>query len=291
MRADTRVLITAVALGAIPAAAAAQTAGGPVLRAVAATPTVAVKAWNPAGSIRFVAWDHDSVVVRGTLDSRMALAFGGRGGALKIVAERRGGGEPQSCDLVVYVPRRAMVSVKTVSADIAAEGASGWFYTVSGNLRLTGEATSIEAESMTGSLDLDVATPWVRARTGSGHLLLRGTPQDADVATISGVLSIAASSVLRGQFGSVSGDIHYAATPAPRSIVEFSNHSGSVDLLLPADVSASLTLTSSEGAIANGFTNARPASASLHAMRITLGGGQAQVTVRTFRGTIRLRPR
>src|SRR5262249_9801410 len=128
-------------------------------------------------------------------------------------------------DLVVYVPRTCTASVKTVSGDITADQVGGWFYTVSGNLRLSGRVRSIEAESMTGSLDLDVAGLWVKARTGSGHLLLRGEPETADLSTISGTLSVATSSVLRGQFASVTGDIHYAAAPARSAIVDMSDHS------------------------------------------------------------------
>src|SRR5947209_3796520 len=85
-------------------------------------------------------------------------------------------------------------------------------------------------------------------------VLIRGTPQDADVSTISGTLDIAATTVLRGQFSSVSGDIHYAGSPAPSGIYEFSNHSGSVDLLLPRSASATFSLSSIVGSIQNGFS-------------------------------------
>jgi hypothetical protein len=143
---------------------------------------------------------------------------------------------------------------------------------------------------MNGALDINVVTPWVKARGGNGHLLLRGEPQDADVSTISGTLSIATSSVLRGQFSTVSGDIHYAAAPSPRAIIEMSSHSGTVELLMPSSSSAALALSTVSGPIENGFTRIRPGASAPRSLRINLGRGDAQVTVRTFKGPIRLRP-
>jgi len=88
----------------------------------------------------------------------------------------------------------------------------------------------------------------------------------------------------------VTGDIHYPASPARSAIVDVSDHSGSVELLLPANSSAALTLSSVEGPIENGFTRARAAEANPRSMKLSLGLGEAQFTVRTFKGAIRLTP-
>jgi hypothetical protein len=267
----------------------AQAPAGKLLGARAVEPTIAIKAWNPLGSIRFIGWDKDSVVVRGTIGRTMQFMMSLGTGAMKLGAEGHwSDGKATPSEIVAWVPTRSTVSVKTVSADITADAVGGWFFTVSGNLRLSGRATSIEAESMNGSLDLDVSSLWVKARTGSGHLLLRGEPETADLSSISGTLSIATSSVLRGQFASVTGDIHYAAAPAPSAIVELSDHSGSVELMLPVNASADLALSSIEGPIENGLAGARPASSPSRSMNLRLGRGGAQLTVRTFKGPIRL---
>jgi hypothetical protein len=157
-------------------------------------------------------------------------------------------------------------------------------------MHLSGNASSIEAETMTGSLDLDVTTPWLRGRTGDGHLLLRGAPEDVDVSTVGGTLNVATMAVRRGQFGSVSGDIHYVGSPATGAIMEFSSHSGNVELMLPRSVSGVFSLTSINGAIDNGLSTVRPTATQPHSVRINMGRGGSQVTVRTFKGSIRLRP-
>jgi len=289
MRAEIRTsIILCIAAGA--AQAQRPNADGPMLCGVHADPIIGVKGYVPSGSLRIVGWDRDSVAIRGRVSGTMRSYCGGRNADMKFGVEPSQGTDAQPTDLVAYVPRGGTVSVKTVDADITATDISGLFYTVGGNIRLAGRATSIEAESMNGNVDLNVTTPWVKARTGRGHLLLRGAPQDADASTISGTLSIASSAILRGEFSTVSGDIHYAAQPASTAIFEFSSHSGGVDLFMPRTTSASLTLSSTSGPIENGFVASRPTSSDRHAVKVRLGAGAAQMTVRTFKGTIRLRP-
>ena len=277
-------------------AAAAQTTGdGALLGATAFGATGSIKVFNVAGSVRLVGWDKDSVVVRGRVPRGQHFAFrrlGDASSALMMGMLDVGGEGDRPCDFVAYVPRRATVAVKTVTADIDGMDVSGWFYSASGAVHLRGAAASVDIQSINGSIDADVATGIVRAKTGDGHLLLRGSPQDADVSTISGTLDIAAPSLLRGQFASVSGDIHYTGSPLAGAIFEFSNHSGAVDLVLPGAASGIFTLSSVTGAIENGVSLVRPASNAPHSLRLALGkaASGAQVTVRTFKGTIRLRP-
>lgn len=293
MRVDLLVIAGALALGSLRDIAAGQSAAdGPVLRARRVNPSVGIKIWMPAGKITLVAWDRDSLVVRGRIakDENFYLtAIDTRG--MKFGLEQRDGGESGGrSTLVVYLPRSARVSVKTVSTNVEGSGVSGAFYSVSGSMHLSGAVESVEAETMTGSLDLDVTTPWLRARTGDGHLLLRGAPEDVDVSTVAGTLDIATPTVRRGQFGSVSGDIHYVGSPVAGAIMEFSSHSGNVELMLPRTVSGVFSLTSITGAIENQLNSVRPAAGNPHSVRLSIGRGGSQVTVRTFKGAIRLRP-
>jgi hypothetical protein len=284
-----RVLVISAILFTAPSLATAQ-AAQPLLGARSAAATVSVKLWNAAGQLRIIGWDKDSVVVRGSVGRGAQLAIEGSGEAIKVEVRNDKPSSPVSADLVIYVPRGGKVAAKAVSSDIVASDASGWFYSASGTIRLSGTVSSAEVESMSGSIDLDLTTPWLRARTGDGHLLLRGSPQDADVATIGGPLDIAAHGIVRGQFGSVSGDIRYAGSPPRGAILDFSNHSGAVDLILPTNASAAVMLSSVAGHIENAFAQIRPTSQSPRALRLNLGLGEAQLTARSFKGTIRVRP-
>jgi hypothetical protein len=291
MRVDARVIVAALVLAVASKPASAQgPADGRVLGARHVSRSAAFKVWMPDGEMRMVAWDRDSLLVRGRVARGDNFFIGGDSAGMKFGVEHPGtDGSGGKSAIVVYLPRGARVSVKSVSANVDASGVSGWFYSVSGSMRLSGAASSVEAESMTGSLDLDLTTPWLRARTGDGHLLLRGAAEDVDVSTVTGTLDVATTTVRRGQFGSVSGDIHYVGSPASGAIMEFSSHSGNVELSLPASASGVFSLTSISGAIENGLSTVRPTAAQPHSMRLSLGRGGSQVTVRTFKGAIRLR--
>ena len=265
-------------------------ADGPVLEAHALDSTASVNLYVPFGSVRLVGWDRDSIVVRGQKARNARLFYGGGPQGVKMGVESSSRTDSEPSNLVIYMPRRGRVSVRTASANIVGEGVSGDFNSSSGNIRLSGVVSSAEAESMNGSLDVDLTTPWLRARTGDGHLLIRGAPQDVDASTVGGTLDIIAPKVMRGQFVSVSGDIHWIGSPARGSVFDFSNHSGAVDLALASSASAALTLSSVSGSIENGFTRVRPIASPPRTLRFNLGGGDAHVTVRTFKGTIRVRP-
>jgi len=287
-----REIASGIALLLGTAAGAQPSPQAPVLYRRAVEPTAGFKVYNPAGTVRVVGWDRDSIVVRGRVGrgERFYAGSSARGGKLGI-EDRAEGVDSRPSDLVIYVPRRSQLSVKTVSADVAGVDVSGWFYSVSGTIHLSGAATSIDAESMSGNVSLDVSAPWVHARTGDGHLLLRGAPQDADVSTIAGTLDVATPSLLRGRFASVRGDIHYVGAPPPNAIFEFSNHSGSVDCLLPREAAGVFDLSTVRGDIENGFTAVRPAlqPGRGRTLRLDLGRAGGHVSVRTFTGTIRVR--
>jgi hypothetical protein len=280
-----------VACAARAATGQASDADGPLLGARHAVLRLQVKVINLAGSVRLVGWDKDSLVVRGRIARNERFYFGGRDSVMKFGIEDDGDRTTLSrSNLVVYLPKHAQISLKTLAGDITGSDISGWFYTVSGNVRLSGSASTIEVQSMSGNVDLNVITPWVHARTGDGNLLVRGEPQDVDASTIGGTLSIASSTILRGQFGSVSGNIHYAASPAAGAIFDFSNHSGAIEFLLARSVSGVFSLSSIVGPIENGFTQVRPIASTPHSVRLSLGSGGAQIAARTFKGAIRLHP-
>ena len=97
-----------------------------------------------------------------------------------------------------------------------------------------------------------------RARA-KDRMVVRGTLQDVDASTISGALDVASAGILRGQFASVSGDIRYAGAPPPRAILDFSDHSGAVDIALSRSAAQHLRAFSTvAGTITTGFAQISP---------------------------------
>ena len=277
----------------VTGASGQQPGGQHIERRLAVDANASVKAFVPSGSVRIVAWDRDTIVVTGTIADDGQFFFGGNKRGAKFGVESASvGEEPGPAHLVIYVPAASIVSIKCVSADIDATNASGWFYTVDGNIRLRGSAREVQAEAMSGDINMTMSAPWVRMKTGSGALELGGHIADAEASSITGRMLISATGLTRGKFGSVTGDVVFAAPLGEGGIFEFDDHSGSVELRLPSTTTGLFQLTTIGGIIDNGLTPLRPASAGTshgQALAFRMGSGGARVTVRTFKGAIRLR--
>jgi len=291
-------VVTGIAVMASSATAQKQQSRDMVLEARHVSPTLPLKIYGIAGSIRLVGWDRDSLLI--TSRTRPPdFFFHYDSGGVKTgtdqfrfgIEEARTVESARPFHYVVYLPKQSRVSVKTVSGEIDATDVTGFFTSTSGAIQLRGTTAMLEVESVTGNIDLNANASWARVQTGGrGRLVIRGAVQDVDASTVDGELDVATPTVMRGRFVSVTGDIRYSATPAAGSIFDFSNHSGAIDMALPRDASATLDLSSVSGVVENGIAQARPAAGGAHSMRLTLGRGDAQMTVRTFKGTVRLRP-
>ena len=266
-----------------------------ISRGVPVNRDVGVKIWIPAGSIRLIGWDRDSLHVEGTLGKGETFYFGGAGSGAKFgVDESPAGRVSQPARLTAYVPRGARVNVRTVTASAEASDVSGWFSTVSGGIIVSGTAQEVQAEAIDGSIHLTVTSPFVRARTGSGTLTVAGHIEDLVGSTVSGPLTITAAGLARGRFESVTGAIIIAAPIDRAASIDIDNHNGPVELRLPSTVAADFDLTSVAGSITNYFDKRPPTTGRQ-------GRGQelsfftdpkgARIVVRTFKGMITLRQR
>jgi len=261
-----------------------------VERRIAVASNVSVKIWIPAGSIRLIGWDRDSLVVEGTIGKGDSFFFGGAGTGAKFgVDEPPAGKPPQPAHLVAYIPRGGRVNVRTISGSIEATDLSGWFNTVAGDIRISGATQEVNAEAMDGSIHLGVTSPYARARTGSGSLTVAGGVEDLSAATVSGPITINTKGIVRGRFESVTGPIVLEAPLDRAATIDVDNHNGSVELRLAASLLGDFDLTSVTGSITNRFDK-RSAVVSRQ------GRGQElafvtsvkgpRIVVRTFKGSI-----
>jgi putative adhesin len=289
-------VIASLSLAALAVAGGQSAPRDIVLAARHIGPTTPLKIFGVAGSVRLVGWDHDSVMVTGP-SKPPGFFFIPDPQTVKMGVEYRlgidettVGTDVRPSHLVIYLPKQSRIAIRTTSADIDGTDVSGFFTTGSGAILLRGASATLDVESINGNIDINANASWLRARTGRGRLIVRGTVQDVDASTVDGELDVASSAIVHGRFSSVTGDIRYGASPPASAIFDFSNHSGAVDLSLPRDVSAALDLSSVMGMVENGLGQARPVAGGAHSLRVKLGRGDAQITVRTFKGTVRLRP-
>lgn len=235
-------------------------------------------------------------------------------------------------DLEIRVPTRKDVTVRTTSADIEIQGIAGGVAgrstsgrvnvtgsprqvtasstsgevivnartstvrasSTSGNVRIAGAAQeSVAAEAVSGDVEVTASTPELAAESVSGNLTLSGATRRASASTVSGDATIRGSRLQYLSFESVSGNLRFDGDLLPAAAIKAESHSGNIDLLLPANVSADFQASSFSGDIVNDFgpaaqsTNRYTPSSEL---RFSTGNGGV-VEARTFSGDIRLRRR
>jgi hypothetical protein len=260
----------------------------PIERRQALAPGAGVKIFLPAGAVRLVAWDKDTLVVRGTVAPGSTYYYGAFHGGVKISVEP----DSAPAHLDVYVPRSSLVSVKTVSADIDATDVTGWFYGVTSHIAIRGTARDVEAESISGSVDLAVTAPWVRARTGQGRLTIAGQVADVSASTVNGAIDLTTGGIERARVSTVTGDVRFAGDPGTRGLVDIDDYGGAVELRLGAALGGECDVTTVAGVIVSEIPSVRPVAGPAgrgQQLALVIGHGTAHITVRTFKGNVHVR--
>ena len=293
------VLFAASALALVPAPARAQHRE---TRIAQMNHDGAFRIWNLSGSVHVIGWDKDSVQVEANLDdaARETFLFGasGEGGKLTTEDEGRSG----IAHLVVRVPRRASVWIKTMSASVVVNGVTGSIdaYAVTGFVHIASpSAASVYAESLGGRVHVTGQASVVRLRTGRGSVEFSGRTPDLSVRTVSGNVLARVAGLQRGTVESVGGRVHLGVSMRRGGTLEVLTHDGAVDLTLPARTPVMWTLSTvsgdirvldplprDEGEREDGTVVIR-GRRDLDLPRSTEGG--AEIQLRTFSGGITLR--
>ncbi|MGH7501609.1 MAG: DUF4097 family beta strand repeat-containing protein [Longimicrobiales bacterium] len=256
-----------------------------------------IRIYNLAGSVKVTAWHRDSVAVTGTIvePSPGDWFIGGTPDGAKLgVWSTETASNVKPSHLELRVPRNAQVWVKTASAEIVVIDVTGGVdaNSISGAITVSGNPRELYAESLGGDLTIDASTRALRARTASGDIHIRGQIRDVTASSVSGNLTIEGDQFERGSFESVDGDIRYIGNVGTASALDFINHGGAVEFLLPATAAGDFSISTFYGAFDDQFgVSATSRQSKLRGTEVsfTIGAGGGQVTVRNFKGRVVLR--
>jgi hypothetical protein len=282
-------------LGLIPEAAFAQSREQRIDRRMAVDQDVSIRIHNMAGSVRIEAWNRDTLAISGTISDAASNRFfvGGSRRAAKMGIEGPLELDQAPAHLYIRVPARAKVWVKSATANITMNGLQGGIdaFSTSGNIRFEGNPDQLNVETMDGNVDVTAGGTWVRAKTASGTITIRGPGEDVGATTVSGTISMLSSGMRRARIESVTGDLSFSGWLTRDGALAIENHSGTIDILLPSDIYADFELSSYHGTIRNEFRPYTPSAGQGSAEQVFSngGGGGADISVRTFKGSIVLR--
>ncbi len=279
---------------AAPPAALASLAAQHVDRRMAVDPHASIRILDLAGAIHVSGWDRDSVTVTGTVPRGAGRFYaGGSRAGIKLGVESDSLGAP-GVDLDIRVPRGATVWIKSSSATVELTGVEGDvdIATVSGDIRAEGAPRRISAEAMDGDIELTTRAAITRAKTAGGSITITGGGGDVTAASVSGAVRYTgAHKLLVGRLESVTGSVTFEGTVIRGGTLAIETHDGPVEVRVPPGQATRFELTSFGGAVTNALAGTEPVVPKGKPVRFTNGegnAGAASVTVRTFKGNVRI---
>jgi DUF4097 and DUF4098 domain-containing protein YvlB len=248
------------------------------------------------GEIIVSAWSRDQVRVRATSE-RSAIRFDASSAHLSL-GLRSGSRRSGDTRFELTVPIGVRVRASSTSGDIRIAGSKADVEarTQRGDIVVEDVGTS-EITALSGDVDASGINGELHVNVLSGDVRIRQVTGDVDVKTVSGEIDLRDARSRYVRIGTTNGDITFDGTIDPTGRYELQTHSGDVDLTLPANVGAQLTMSTYSGGIESDFPLTLPpgphGDASGHGKRFTftLGRGGARITAESFSGDINIRSR
>jgi hypothetical protein len=266
-------LLAAALLGAAAHHAHAQ----PVrtVRGYHVTADVTMRIYVPAGRLRLVTWNRDSVDVTGTTSARTTVFGGGSNTHVKFGVEPATPGDTvlPRVDWTVTVPRAARVWVKMIDGSIETTGTTGELelYTVRGQITVQQAAGVTSIESIDAPVTVRGARGDLRIRGGAGLTTISDVRGTMSVATVSGAVTLD-SVVADARIETIGGAVTMRGGSLAGNAIDIQTHAGAIMLHLDPASAPRLDLSSRAGQVLGD--------------RITGSDKQGQITARSFKGRI-----
>ena len=253
----------------------------------------AIRITNLAGIVRLHGWDRDSIAVTGEVGrGSKGFYMGGDRTAVKLGVDMpnddAAAAEPSTME--VWVPMGSRVRVKSTRGSILVDGVTGALDlgSTSGDIRVTGVPRELTVETMDGDMELEGAIVWLRARSAGGDITIRGGAEDLVSASVSGAVTVTGGPVRAARLETMTGSIVFEASIARGAVLDLGTHSGAVRVLLQKGSTPTVEATTVAAPIDNNLTPQR-ATIRGDGRELALSlGGDARLTVRSFKGAITL---
>jgi DUF4097 and DUF4098 domain-containing protein YvlB len=161
-------------------------------------------------------------------------------------------------------------------------------------VHVNAKSRELIVESMDGAVDVSGSVSYGRLKTATGDITLHARSEDVTASTVSGTIRVAEGSVERGRFESVTGPIVFAAGLVRGGDTRFDTHSGAIELRFSKKAEIELDASSVTGTIENAWSGRRPGVGREGRgmdLGLSSGMGGARVSVRSFKGNIKLATR
>ena len=247
---------------------------------------VRVTITNTSGSIKVTAWDRNEVAVIG---SRSVIRDLDIESTPKHVQLKMEAGH----ELDVRVPRRALLTAKSASGFVHVEGVEGTvdIESASGTLQVEGRPRSIHAMAFSGGVTiLGGGIEVTRAESVSGTVMITKASGLVEAKSSSGGINVKGN-VRDAQLFSVSGTVMFDGVIEKGGRLSAESSSGSVELTIPRNTSATYDLYTISADIDNSFgpSPSKARNGAGVSLRFTVGDGGARIKGVSVSGSVILR--
>jgi hypothetical protein len=197
---------------------------------------------------------------------------------------------PTEIDYEITAPPWVALDIEGVHGDISIDG---WksdviVETVNGSVSLQGGVGLIQLSSVTGSVSVDGAKGRLQLSSVQDGVDVHGAEGEINAEAVAGdiVLDNVRSKLVEAS--SVNGDIAFKGTVDAGGRYKLATHSGDLDVALPSEGNATVTVATFAGEFETTFPVQLATSRPGRGYRFTLGTGKAMVELESFMGTINL---
>ena len=278
----TSALLLALALGAAPPLAAADTV-------VDVRRGDRLVMENFSGTVSVGAWARDALEVRGEPGDRLNVTVVRSGSRLSLRPEGRRGRD-RDVDAVLRVPAWLDLEIGGREVDVRVRGTSG-------EVSVRNVEGDIDVEDTSGALRLHTVDGEIRVRNGRGRLEARSRGDDVSVLGFTGDVDVETGSgdvTLEGVDGSevraetLDGDVRFDGTLRRGGRYAISVHDGDAVVAIPADAGVDVSVATFDGEFMSEFPVVLQQYRGGRAFEFTLGDGGARLDIQVFDGEIRL---
>ncbi len=204
-------------------------------------------------------------------------------------------GDDVDAELSIRVPAGSRLDINTVSADISVNGVRGEqrLQTVSGEISSDIAAEDVEAKTVSGSVVLrgESKPAVVAVTTVSGDAQVLRAAGEIVANSVSGTLNLEVDQITRARARTTSGDLQITGALKKDARVDAETISGEINLDLKGTVNAEFEIESFSGEIANCFGQTAKATRKYgpgNELNFKQGDGSARVRVQSLSGDIRV---
>lgn len=252
-------------------------------------PKAMLRLRNHAGEAIIRTWDRNQVRVEASYSSDDRVKIYVSSSAVEVKSETRHG-HPDVVDYTVTIPRTMAIDLWGFETDISVDGVQNGVRaeTMSGDIEIRDAAGVLSVRSVEGDISLFRTRGTIEANGVDGGVSvvdfegeLRAESIDGDI-----VLDGIRSGDVRVK--TVDGDVSYQGEIRDDGRYYLTTHDGDVDLAVPENANASVSVATFEGEFEADFPVQLESAEGRRKFSFVIGAGGAQIELHSFDGNIRL---